>query len=79
MSELALLAKIGEIFTDDFNNNSMLVKGKCQICEKDTILEVVKTSGGFGINGGIFQVTNQDQLNIFCVDCCSTLKSYPKW
>jgi hypothetical protein len=69
MSEVALLEKISEIFIDDISNNLMLVSGKCQICKKETILEVVKTSGGFGINGGIFQVTDQKVLNIVCVDC----------
>lgn len=69
MSELALLEKISDIFIDDFNNNLMLISGECQICKKETILEIVKTSGGFGINGGIFQVANQDILNILCVDC----------
>ena len=54
MSELALLEKISDIFIDDFNNNLMLISGECQICKKETILEIVKTSGGFGINGGIF-------------------------
>ena len=36
MSEVALLEKISEIFIDNFNNNLMLISGKCQICMKET-------------------------------------------
>jgi hypothetical protein len=77
MSELDLVEKIEKMSINNSECNSILVKGACHICGEKTIIELSKTSGGFGIKGGMFQETPQDQLNIFCIDCYLSSKSYP--
>ena len=79
MSELTLVEKIKKMFADNSGNGSMYVNGKCHSCREKTVIEIVQTSGGFGISGGTIQETNQDRLNVFCIDCCSILKPYSKW
>ena len=75
MSELTLVEKIKKMFADNSGNGSMYVNGKCHRCGEKTVIEIVQTSGGFGIKGGTLQETNQERLNVFCIDCGSTLKA----
>ena len=77
MFELTLVEKIKKMFIDDSESNLILVDGECHICGEKTIIEIAKTSGGFGINGGMLQEIHQNQLNIFCIDCYLNSKSTP--
>ena len=78
MSESTLIEKIKMMFIDASDNNLLFVNGECYICGEKAIIEIAKTSGGFGISGGVLQESNQDQLNIVCDGCRLNSKPYPE-
>ena len=71
MSDSALLEKINRMFAEHSGKNPVRVNGKCRVCGEKTVIEIVKTSGGFGINGGLLQETGPEQLNPVCLACNS--------
>ena len=74
MSDSALLEKINRIFWQNSAKNPMTINGKCNICGEKTMIEIVKTSGGFGVNGGMVRETGHDRMNPICLGCYSNGK-----
>ena len=44
-------------------------RGKCQNCGCDVEVEIIKTSCGYGLKGGILFGTDLENLLVQCCDC----------
>ena len=43
--------------------------GKCRQCGRDTRVEIIKTSGGYGLQGGVLYESNNHNFLILCSGC----------
>ena len=69
MSDLVGVKRLDKLFTDNFRKKSIIVAGKCHICKRKTEIEIVRTSGGYGLNGGTLQEPKQGRITVVCVHC----------
>jgi hypothetical protein len=44
-------------------------QGKCYVCGRDVEVKITKTSGGFGLSGGILLEQSVPNPTFLCVDC----------
>jgi hypothetical protein len=67
--KLPSLEKLDDIYDEHGNSNPVFLTFKCCQCNHRFVLELHRTTQGFGINGGILLVTGDDQLLGKCLDC----------
>ena len=60
---------LNRIFERNYNPNSYWYEGKCHHCECDTKVEITKTTGGYGLQGGVLHESNTLNLPIICSEC----------
>jgi ribosomal protein S27E len=61
-----------KIFEDHPEKSTIVMKEKCSDCGRETILEITKTSGGFGLHGGLLFKSSTDRYIVKCPDCIKT-------
>ncbi len=69
MSNSIGIKRIDKLFADNFITKSMVVTGKCHICGTRKEIEIVRTSGGYGLNGGLLQEVKQSLITVVCLPC----------
>jgi len=53
------------------NNNAgyFCIEGKCNHCECNAKVEITRTSGGYGLQGGVLYESNTRKSPILCSKC----------
>jgi len=64
-----------KIFKDNPEKSTITFKGKCSICGVEVIIEVIPSSGGFGLQGGALF---QNAPNVYFAKCPNCYKANPK-
>ena len=65
----ASLERLFQIYTENGAANPVRLGLDCSQCGNNFELEIHRTSRGFGINGGVLLVKNNDQLLGACMSC----------
>ena len=60
---------LNKIFEQHNNANGFRYEGKCHKCDCDTQVEITKTSGGYGLQGGVLYESNTRNILILCSKC----------
>jgi hypothetical protein len=60
---------INEIFEQHNVSCHYQYNGICHNCRCSVEIEITKTSGGYGLNGGILYESNPDKFLVQCLDC----------
>ena len=63
---------LGKIFESNPENSIVLLKDKCSDCGRDVAVNIIPTSGGFGLRGGALFKNLSDGYLMKCPDCCQT-------
>jgi len=58
-----------KMFGADPKKAKIVLKEKCSDCGCETILEIAKTSGGFGLQGGVLFKSSTDKFIVKCPPC----------
>jgi hypothetical protein len=69
MMDIEILKKM---FKDNPGKATLTFKGKCSVCGIEVLIEVIPTSGGFGLQGGaLFQYAP----NVYIAKCSNCYKT----
>lgn len=60
---------INEIFERHNDAYHYHYNGMCHNCRCSVDIKINKTSGGYGLNGGILYESNPDKFLVQCLDC----------
>jgi hypothetical protein len=60
---------LNRIFERYNNANAFRYEGKCHKCDCDTKVEITKTAGGYGLQGGVLYESNMQNFLILCSGC----------
>ncbi len=64
-----------KIFKDNPEKPTITFKGKCSVCGVEVVIEVIPSSGGFGLQGGaLFEYTP----DVYFATCPNCYKTNPK-
>ena len=66
---LITVESLDRIFERHNTTNNINYKGKCHNCGCDVEVEITKTSGGYGLQGGVLYGSNPENLIFQCCDC----------
>jgi hypothetical protein len=66
--QLISLDTLGQLTRENPNKNPVLIKRNCRQCGCDLEIEIHKTSGGFGLQGGIL-LESDKQILADCLKC----------
>ena len=58
-----------KIFEANPEKSTITINGKCSNCERKVIIEIRRTSGGYGLLGGIFVKCSPENYSIICPEC----------
>jgi hypothetical protein len=58
-----------KIFEPNPGKSTIVLKGKCSDCGCKTIIEITRTSGGFGLQGGSLYKCSPDDYFAKCPEC----------
>ena len=58
-----------KIFEANPEKSTITINGKCSNCERKVIVEIKRTSGGYGLLGGIFVKCSPENYFITCPEC----------
>jgi hypothetical protein len=57
------------IFEKNYNSSHCSYGGKCHNCGCNVEVEITKTAGGYGLQGGVIFETYPEHLVILCGEC----------
>ncbi|KJS29543.1 MAG: hypothetical protein VR64_20535 [Desulfatitalea sp. BRH_c12] len=63
------LEKLDQLYEVGDKAGPMVLNGKCGECGGEVLVEIDKTSDGYGINGGFVFAADDGQLAIKCIHC----------
>ena len=63
------IESLNRLFERNDNPHTYTYRGKCQTCGSSTNIEISKTSGGYGLLGGVLYETGLDNLIALCARC----------
>ncbi|MGD9243595.1 MAG: hypothetical protein PVH36_01605 [Desulfobacterales bacterium] len=64
-----------KIFKDNPEKSTITFEGRCAVCGVEVFIEVIPSSGGFGLQGGsLFQYAP----DVYCAKCPDCYKIHPK-
>ena len=66
--QLISLDTLGKLLRESSQKNPVVIKRNCRQCGCDLEIEIHKTSGGFGLQGGILFEADQ-QILADCLKC----------
>jgi len=58
-----------KMFVGNPEKSTLKLKEKCSDCGCETTLEITKTSGGFGLQGGVLFKSSIDKYIVKCPAC----------
>ena len=64
-----LLNRLNELFKDNPEKSTIVLKEKCSGCGCDTIIEITPTSRGYGLQGGALLLSSTDKCIAKCLAC----------
>ncbi len=70
-----MLKKLDQLYENHNKTGPMILNSVCSKCGTSVCVEIHKTSGGYGINGGSIFLTN-DRLSTKCIHCYKNEKSF---
>ena len=73
--EALIIKKLDQLYEKHNTSGSMVLNNVCCDCGESVCLEIHKTSGGYGINGGSVSVTD-DRLLVSCIYCMGNEKGF---
>ena len=59
-----------KMFEANSDKSIIVLKDKCSDCGCKTIIEIIPTSVGFGLQGGALFKCSPDEYLVKCPDCC---------
>ncbi len=64
-----------KLFKDNPEKSTITFKGKCSVCGVEVVIEVIPSSGGFGLQGGaLFEYAH----DVYFAKCPNCYKTNPK-
>lgn len=63
------IESLDRIFEQNKNPEQCTYRGKCECCGCFVKIEISKTSGGFGMLGGVLYEPEPQKYLVQCVDC----------
>ena len=60
---------LNRIFEVNNNAGYLCIEGKCNHCQCDTKVEISRTTGGYGLQGGVLYQSNARKSTILCSKC----------
>lgn len=58
-----------KIFEANPEKSTIIINGKCSDCGRAMVVEIVPTSGGYGLQGGILARSSFGKYSITCPEC----------
>jgi len=58
-----------KIFEANPEKSTITINGKCSDCGRKVIVEIKRTSGGYGLQGGILVKCSPEKYSITCLEC----------
>jgi hypothetical protein len=58
-----------KIFEANPEKSTIIINGKCSDCGCAMVVEIVPTSGGYGLRGGILAKCSPEKYSITCSEC----------
>jgi len=58
-------------FEADPGKSTIELKDKCSDCGSEVIIQITRTSGGFGLEGGVLIKRKSGRYFVKCPDCCN--------
>jgi uncharacterized Zn finger protein len=65
-----MIELLRKMFEANPEKSTNVLKGKCSDCGCKTIIEITKTSGGFGLQGGALFRCSLGEYLVKCAACC---------
>ena len=67
---LPMIRTLRKMFLNSPDKSQITLKGKCQTCNKEMAVDIVPTSGGFGVLGGVLtELTSESSYRLLCPKC----------
>jgi len=63
------IKKLDQLYEVGDKAGPVVLNGKCCECGGDVLVEIDKTTDGYGINGGFVFATDDGQLATKCIHC----------
>lgn len=63
------IESLNKLFERNNNPNTFTFRGKCQTCGISTKIEISKTSGGYGLLGGVLYESDPENHIALCARC----------
>ena len=60
---------LNKLFERNNNPHTCTYRGKCQTCNSSMNIEISKTSGGYGLLGGVLYESDHEKYVALCNDC----------
>jgi len=64
-----LQKRLKKIFEADSEKSTIVLREKCSDCGCDTIIEIIPTSRGYGLQGGALFMSSDDEFIAKCLNC----------
>jgi hypothetical protein len=58
-----------KIFEANPEKSTIIINDKCSDCGREMVVEIVPTSGGYGLQGGILVECSPEKYSIICPEC----------
>lgn len=58
-----------KLFEANPEKSTIAINGKCSDCGRKVIVEIIPTSGGYGLLGGILAKCSPEKYSITCPEC----------
>jgi hypothetical protein len=64
-----LVKRLNELFKNNPEKSEIVLIERCSDCGCDTIIEITRTSRGFGLMGGVLFESSTDKYIAKCLNC----------
>ena len=72
---IVTIDSLKKIFEQNQNPPTYTYEGKCDRCGCHVIVKIDKTSGGYGLLGGILCESNPENYLVLCIGCSDIVKA----
>ena len=72
------LESLNRIFEQNKNPTTYIYHDKCDSCKCSVKIKITKTSGGYGLIGGILYEQSPENIIALCVGCYTKFKKLKK-
>jgi hypothetical protein len=69
LTVLITVEMLNKIFKQNSSPKHFTYRGQCHHCGRDVEVEITKTSGGYGFQGGVLHASNPEDILVCCLDC----------